>query len=94
MVYAAGAPEDSVQTPDSFIRGSEKMAQIAEEIGEKTYHQVCYLGEWHTHPNMSNEQSSTDKTQFEVMSTSLNHEDMPFVQAILGENGLNICASM
>ena len=40
------------------------MTQEYERITKLTYHQVRYLGERHSHPNMSNSPGEADKKQF------------------------------
>lgn len=94
VLYAADSPEDSIKSPASFIRGSKGMKELAQKISEKTHFQIVYLGEWHTHPNMSNSPSADDKKQFDVMYGQLHSEDLPFVQGIYGVNGLYVNAKM
>jgi len=55
---------------------------------------VRYLGEWHSHPNMPNTPSVTDKKQFEELWEEQQSQDLPFVQIICGNNGLFITAAM
>lgn len=88
------APCDSQSTPASFIRGCEGLSQVKNEISRRTYHQVAYLGEWHSHPNGNCAPSSTDKEQFRQMSDWLEQEDLPFVQAISGNDGIYINAKI
>lgn len=94
VLYMHPAPCDSQSTPASFIRGYEGLSQVKNEISRKTYHQVAYLGEWHSHPNGNCAPSSTDKEQFQQMSDWLEQEDLPFVQAISGNDGIYINAKM
>lgn len=94
VLYMHPAPCDSQSTPASFIRGCEGLSQVKNEISRKTYHQVAYLGEWHSHPNGNCAPSSTDKEQFRQMSDWLEQEDLPFVQAISGNDGIYINAKI
>lgn len=94
ILYMHPAPCDSKCTPASFIRGCEGLLQVRDDISRKTYHQVVYLGEWHSHPNSSSTPSYIDKKQFLEMSEQLEQEDLPFVQAISGNNGIYINAKM
>ena len=64
------------------------------QISKRTYHQVRYLGEWHSHPNASCSPSSLDKGQFAKMSEQMSDEDLPFVQLIMGTDGIYINAKM
>lgn len=70
------------------------MKELAQKISKKSYSQIVYLGEWHTHPNMRNSPSADDKKQFDAMYEQLHSEDLPFVQGIYGKNGLYINAKM
>ena len=88
------APKDSIQTPMSFVRGFKGLTAEYERIPKLTYHQVRYLGEWHSHPNFSNAPSDTDKKQFNELYEEQQSQDLPFVQMIYGNNGLFINAKM
>lgn len=94
VYYMVEAPEDSIQTPVSFVRGFKGLTKEYERITALTYHQVRYLGEWHSHPNMSNSPSGTDKKQFEELLAEQQSQDLPFVQMIHGNNGLYMKAFM
>lgn len=90
VYYMIEAPEDSIRTPVSFIRGFGGLTEKYERITALTYHQVRYLGEWHSHPNMPNRPSTIDDKQFEEMSADQQSQDLPFIQMIYGNNGLYI----
>lgn len=90
VYYMIEAPEDSLHTPVSFVRGFGGLTKKYERITALTYHQVRYLGEWHSHPNMPNRPSTTDDKQFEEMSAEQQSQDLPFIQIIYGNNGLFI----
>lgn len=94
VYYMVPAPEDSIHTPVSFVRGFKGLTTEYERITKLTYHQVRYLGEWHSHPDMPNTPSSTDKKQFEELCKEQQSQDLPFVQMIHGNNGLFITAVM
>lgn len=94
VYYMVPAPEDSIRTPVSFVRGFKGLTTEYERITELTFHQVRYLGEWHSHPNMPNTPSITDKKQFEELWEEQQSQDLPFVQMIHGNNGLFIKAAM
>lgn len=65
---------------------------MSDSINRKTYYQVRYLGEWHSHPSGSNSPSILDKKQFDEMSKEHLLQDIPFVQAIIGDNGVYVNA--
>lgn len=94
VYYMVSAPGDSIQTSVSFIRGFKGLTSEYERITKLTYHQVRYLGEWHSHPNMANTPSDTDKQQFKELWKEQQTQDLPFVQMIHGNNGLYIAATM
>lgn len=94
VLYASSAPEDSVCTPTSFIRGTKGQREMVEMVNKRTYFQVRYLGEWHSHPNSSNRPSSIDDKQYRDMSEKHREQDIPFVQVIYGTNGLFVRCKM
>lgn len=94
VYYMVPAPEDSIHSPISFIRGFKGLTAEYDRIMKLTYNQIRYLGEWHSHPNMQNKPSNTDKKQFKELCEEQQAHDLPFVQIIYGNNGLNITASM
>ena len=94
VYYMVPAPEDSIHSPVSFVRGFKGLTAEYERITKLTYHQVRYLGEWHSHPNMPNTPSETDKKQFKELWEEQQSQDLPFVQMIYGNNGLFVAAVM
>lgn len=94
VYYMVSAPEDSIHSPVSFVRGFKGLTAEYERITKLTYHQVRYLGEWHSHPNTPNTPSETDKKQFEELREEQQSQDLPFVQIIHGSNGLFVTAVM
>lgn len=94
VYYMVPAPEDSIHNPMSFVRGVKNLTPEYERITRLTYNQVRYLGEWHSHPHMSNTPSDTDKKQFEELWKEQQSQDLPFVQMIHGSNGLFTTAAM
>lgn len=94
VYYMVEAPEDSIHTPVSFVRGFNGLTEEYERITKLTYHQVRYLGEWHSHPGMANTPSGADKKQFDELWNEQQSQDLPFVQMIHGTNGLYIRAIM
>lgn len=94
VYYMVSAPEDSIHSPVSFVRGFKGLTAEYERITKLTYHQVRYLGEWHSHPNMPNTPSETDKKQFEELWKEQQSQDLPLIQIIYGNNGLFVTAIM
>ena len=94
VYYMVPAPEDSIHSPVSFVRGFKGLTAEYERMTKLTYYQVRYLGEWHSHPNMPNTPSETDKKQFEELWKEQQLQDLPFLQMIHGNNGLFVRATM
>lgn len=92
VLHSHPAPTDSKHGPTSFVRGCDGLKEVQDSINLKTYYQVRYLGEWHSHPSGSNTPSTLDKKQFDEMSTDHLLQDIPFVQAIIGDNGVYVNA--
>ena len=90
VYYMTDAPNDSIHTPVSFVRGFGGLMKEYERITALTYHQVRYIGEWHSHPNMPNKPSTIDDMQYKEMSAEQQSQDLPFIQMIYGSNGLYI----
>lgn len=93
VFYEHPAPIDSKCAQTFFERGCQGLSQVVKSIDERTFHQVRYLGEWHSHPYGSCNPSQTDKKQFEQMSSLLKQEDLPFVQMICGKDDIYINAT-
>lgn len=94
VFYQHHAPKDSKCSATFFERGCNGMNEVLDKINKRTYHQVRYLGEWHSHPNACCSPSSLDKEQFTKMSEQMSDEDLPFVQLIMGTNGIYLNAIM
>lgn len=94
VYYMVEAPIDSIHTPVSFVRGFNGLTEEYERITKLTYHQVRYLGEWHSHRAMPNTPSDDDKKQFDELWAEQLSQDLPFVQMIYGNNGFYIKAAM
>lgn len=78
---------DSVHNHDSFIRGKEGVYEAQQRIAERTYFQVRYIGEWHSHPIGGANPSIIDQQQFEALDYEALQQDIPFVQIICAPNG-------
>lgn len=94
ILFSTHAPEDSDSGANYFIRGTKFLANTISKIERRTYYQVEYLGEWHSHPDFSCRPSKTDDRQLEEMRKLLQGEDHPFVQMITGEDGIFVRAIM
>lgn len=88
------APTDSEHGKAYFIRGCKGLETVNKEIAERTFNQVGYLGEWHSHPHSKFTPSTVDDKQFEIMYNEQKYEDLPFVQIITGTDGVFIRANI
>lgn len=95
VAYMISAPDDSVATGTSYVRGVKGLAEEVERIKKLTWYQMVYIGEWHSHPHgCSNAPSAKDKKLYAEMSEELSKNDYPFVMGILADEGLRIEVSM
>lgn len=88
------APEDSKHETNSFVRGTKGLKEAKNEIAKRTFYQVHYLGEWHSHPYGDSSPSILDKKQFAEMNEELLQHDVPFVQMICSPNGFYVNCRM
>ena len=83
---AASAPEGSVETPGSFVRGTAGVKEYLEEVFERTSGQIRYVGEWHSHPrNATTQPSQTDLRQYDWLCTLFDIEKLPTLMLIVGD---------
>jgi integrative and conjugative element protein (TIGR02256 family) len=90
IVCQIKAPADSVHYPTSFIRGCEHLPERLEEINKATFDNLTYIGEWHSHPNNSTQQSGDDK---ELYSTIIAHNQencLPGCMMIVGSTSYSL----
>lgn len=88
------APEDSKHEPTYFERGTMGLNEAKQQIAKRTYYQVRYLGEWHSHPQGEPYPSLLDKQQFEKLDSELLQQDVPFVQMISTPKGFYVNCRM
>jgi len=62
------APSDSIESPNSFIRGSDFLPEKMIEISNRTHNSLYYVGEWHSHPTRSTSMSNNDKILLSVVT--------------------------
>lgn len=55
------APNDSISSPTSFIRGCKGLEEHLKAIERVVLDNLYYIGEWHSHPNSSTQMSGDDK---------------------------------
>ena len=90
VVYQVRAPEDSISSPTSFIRGCANLPERLKYIQETTLDNLTYIGEWHSHPS-SNTQRSTDDIKLHEAIVDYNRENcLPGCMMILGTDNFSI----
>lgn len=88
------APADSKHESTYFERGTMGLNEAKQQIAKRTYYQVRYLGEWHSHPQGEPYPSLLDKQQFEKLDNELIQQDVPFVQMISTPKGFYVNCRM
>ena len=90
IVCQVRAPEDSISSPTSFIRGYKNLPEHLEYIRGTTLDNLTYIGEWHSHPS-TNTRRSTDDIKLHKAITNYNRENcLPGCMMILGSNNFSI----
>ena len=90
VVYQVRAPEDSISSPTSFIRGCANLPERLKYIHETTLDNLTYIGEWHSHPSV-NTQGSADDVKLHKAIVGYNRENcLPGCMMILGTDNFSI----
>lgn len=85
VVDTIPSPADSRETPVSYIRGCEGLAERVTEIAEETAGEVQYVGEWHSHPDgYGCEPSQDDVNLFANITDRMTAAGYPAFMAIIG----------
>jgi len=86
IIRASDPPPDSIQSPTTFLRGTEKVDEALKESRER--YGLYYLGEWHTHPNTAPKLSDQDKEEMQSIANNESYEcPHPFLIIIGGNEG-------
>ena len=89
IVDVTGAPQDSVERPTAFIRGSRDLSSWIAAISRLTGRAVEYVGEWHSHPDGYSTSPSCDDCQvFSWIDEHLSIDGLPAVMVIVGATEL------
>ena len=90
VVCQVKAPDDSISSPTSFIRGCANLPERLKYIHETTLDNLTYIGEWHSHPS-ANTQRSTDDIKLHKAIVDYNRENcLPGCMMILGTDNFSI----
>lgn len=85
------APPDSKESMISFERGVEGLLDEYNKYLQVTDNQLCYIGEWHSHPQgHSTRPSSYDLKLYEYLYNKMSKQGSPVLMGILGDNDCNI----
>lgn len=91
LVHALPAPDDSIATGASFIRGAEGVREAVLEAGRRTAGVVIYVGEWHSHPpGHSAAPSGDDVRQIVTLANQMADDGLPVISMIVGEQDVRI----
>ncbi len=86
VVDVLESPPDSTEWPTLYIRGCAGLPDQIKDFSKKTGAVLCYVGEWHCHPEGSGPQASTDDRQvFDWLSSWMSLDDRPALMLIVGE---------
>jgi integrative and conjugative element protein (TIGR02256 family) len=91
LVDALAAPSDSVSDVDSFVRGTNGLAEAVSEANRRTAGVVGYVGEWHSHPpGVQATPSTDDLMQIAALATRMADDGLPVVSLIVGEDDIRL----
>ena len=91
LVDASPAPHDSNEQSAEFVRGTQGVEKLMEEVRRKTAGQVRYVGEWHSHPrHTSARPSSIDAQQIDWLSALMGMDSMPALMLIVAEDEIAV----
>jgi hypothetical protein len=86
VVDVLPSPPDSIEYPDSYIRGCSELLPKVQEAEELTAGHVTYIGEWHSHPEKcSTSASSLDLIAYAKLKADRDAECLPTIMMIIGD---------
>ena len=90
VVYQVRAPEDSISSPTSFIRGCANLPERLKYIHETTLDNLTYIGEWHSHTSADTQKSEADKELHKAIVDYNRENCLPGCMMILGTDNFSI----
>jgi hypothetical protein len=93
IVHQITSPDDSISSPNSYIRGCAKLTENLEKIENVTKANLHYLGEWHSHLSKDTRQSSNDKVLFGAIASFNSDMQRPVCMIIVGDGNNSIYIS-
>lgn len=94
IVDSLASPSDSQEYPCAYIRGSKGLLKAVTEIENITIGNLCYVGEWHSHPAISTQPSSDDRVLLKAISDYAFGRGNPGVMLIVGEQNYSVFMKM
>lgn len=86
VVDCLPSPKDSIETPGSYVRGTEGLEACIQFVRQATGGEVDYIGEWHSHPKgYSPRPSNDDRVLFKWIEGYVSADEHPSVMLIVGE---------
>lgn len=86
VVAALPAPADSRQAPTYFTRGTKNLKPLVDELALHSVGSLCYVGEWHSHPDgTAARPSADDEVVFGHLKAHLEPTGTPYLMAICGK---------
>jgi hypothetical protein len=91
LISSIPSPEDSKETPGSYIRGSFGLQQAVRDVGDRTLNMLQYVGEWHSHPDGASANPSGDDLALYVhLTTEMQVEGYPPVMLIIADGQMGL----
>lgn len=84
MFDVSGPPPDSVHSPGSFICGAEGTVEEHKRRFKESHGVVGFIGFWHTHPDMSSQQSNVDLREMADLVSRLGENQKRAAMVIFG----------
>ena len=90
VVCQVTAPDDSISSPTSFIRGCANLPESLEYIYKTTLDNLTYIGEWHSHTSADTQKSEADKELHKAIVDYNRENCLPGCMMILGTDNFSI----
>lgn len=84
------APNDSISSPTSFIRGSKGLEERLMDIELVVFDNLYYIGEWHSHTNSNTQMSEDDKILMSAIYEYNQERCRPACMIIAGSSSQSI----
>ncbi len=87
VVNFVPSPIDSIEWPNSYIRGVKGLKEKVDQIKKMTGNELNYIGEWHTHPKgYSNQPSDDDRKAHKYLVEEMSIEGLPGLMLIFADD--------